>query len=341
MITVLSMVLFPTAFISLSLATNYSILYGLMIGLIIGALAPLGLLTNKKNILRILELTVMFSLVSISLIVAYKIFVPLLSNQFLISENYALEKSLPLLASIIALYIFYILLNYNTLSEYKQNLINRLEMILSGPPLLLTLAVAIILSTTILLAIHNVAVRYPEWQTFTNKFLERGFIPPITILLFCWGLTLLLSKSYVLWREQQRMDKPKSSLLMNTYHKLINENKDTTAEVYLELIWKKSAEFYILPRYFNWAIPILGFVGTVFGISLASDGIQKIISEQHGLANLSNQLGDAIAPLGIAFDTTLIALSLSIILTLFQTIMQRWENNLLTDYENRILNLDY
>ena len=339
-IAILSIVLFPTAFISLSLATHYPILYGLIIGLAAGALALLGLAAKRKNMFRVLELTIMFSLIGISLLTAYKIFIPLLGSQITLSENYALEKSLPLLATVVALYIFYILVNYTTLSEYKQNLISRLEMILSGPPLLLTLAVAIILTTTILLAIHNVAVRYPDWQNFTNKFLERGFIPPLTILLFSWGLTLLLSKSFVLWREKRRMDESENSLLMNTYHKLINENKDTTAEVYLELIWKKSAEFYILPRYFNWAIPILGFVGTVFGISLASDGIQKIISEQHGLANLSNQLGDAIAPLGIAFDTTLIALSLSIVLTLLQTIMQRWENNLLTSYENRILNLD-
>ena len=91
-----------------------------------------------------------------------------------------------------------------------------------------------------------------------------------------------------------------------------------------------------MPRYINWAIPILGFIGTVLGISLAAEGIQRIIGKHQGLTQLSNDLGQAITPLGIAFDTTLVALSLSVILTLVQTMLQRWEDHLLLDYENNI-----
>jgi len=335
-----SYVLFPAAFISLSINLNYSVFGGLGIGLAIAVLSAAGLLLNKQIMLKILGFTILLSLIAISVIITYQVFIPLLNNQTLLSDSYAPEKSLPLLSSVLALYIFYLLINHNTYSEYRQDLMNKLEAILSGPPLVLTLAVAIILSTTILLMIYNTAVRYPEWITITNKFLDRGFIPPLTILLFCWGLILLLSKSYTLWNEQRLIDKPNRSLLMRAYHKLLDTPQGITKDVYIDLVWKKSADFYILPRYFNWSIPILGFIGTVYGISLASDGIQKIIGEQQGLANLSNQLGDAIAPLGIAFDTTLIALSLSITLTLLQTVIQRWENNLLTNYENHVLSID-
>ena len=105
------------------------------------------------------------------------------------------------------------------------------------------------------------------------------------------------------------------------------------------MLWKKSADFYIVPRYINWAIPILGFIGTVLGISLAADGIQSIIGSNQNFSQLSTNLGQAISPLGIAFDTTLIALSLSVLLMLFQTVLQKWEDNLLIDYENKIRSL--
>ena len=338
-IIISSFVLFPAAFISLGINIGYSPYSGLGVGLAVAILAAAGLLLKKQAMFKLLSFLILFSLIAISVIVTYQVFIPLLNNQVLLSDGYAPEKSLPLLSSVIALYIFYILLTHDTVSEYKQDLVRKLEAILSGPPLVLTLAVAIILSTTILLMIYNTAVRYPDLIVVTNKFLDRGFIPPLTILLFCWGLILLLSKSYTLWNEQRLINKPDRSLLMRTYHKLLDEQQGITKDTYIDLVWKKSSDFYILPRYFNWSIPILGFIGTVYGISLASDGIQKIIGEQHGLANLSNQLGDAIAPLGIAFDTTLIALSLSIVLTLLQTIIQRWENNILTNYENRMLSI--
>ena len=339
-IIISAFVLFPAAFISLAIHTGYSPYSGLGVGLTIALLSAGGLLLKQHMMLKIQSFLILLSLIAISLIVTYQVFIPLLNNQVLLSAGYMPEKSLPLLSAVVALYIFYIFLAYSASAEYKQDLMHKLEAILSGPPLVLTLAVAIILSTTILLMIYNTAVHYPDLVTVTNKFLARGFIPPLTVLLFCWGLILLLSKSYTLWNEQRLMAKPKRSLLMRTYHKLLDNQQEISKEAYIDLVWKKSADFYILPRYFNWSIPILGFIGTVYGISLASDGIQKIIGEQHGLANLSNQLGDAIAPLGIAFDTTLIALSLSIVLTLFQTIVQRWENNLLTNYENRILSID-
>ena len=114
------------------------------------------------------------------------------------------------------------------------------------------------------------------------------------------------------------------------------DNSEGQAAPYLDMLWKKSAEFYIIPRYINWAIPILGFIGTVLGISLAAEGIQRIISSSQGLGQLSTELGAAITPLGIAFDTTLIALSLSVVLVLLQTTLQRWEDGILIEYENRI-----
>ena len=101
----------------------------------------------------------------------------------------------------------------------------------------------------------------------------------------------------------------------------------------LRLLWRRYEESYLVPRYISWAVPILGFIGTVLGISLAADGIRRIISSDAGLAGLSSDLSGAIAPLGIAFDTTLIALSLSVLLTGFLALVQRGEERTLAALE--------
>ena len=101
----------------------------------------------------------------------------------------------------------------------------------------------------------------------------------------------------------------------------------------LALLWRRYEESYLLPRYISWAVPILGFIGTVLGISLAADGIRRIIGSDTGISGLSSDLSGAIAPLGIAFDTTLIALSLSVVLTLFLSLVQRDEERILAAIE--------
>ena len=59
-------------------------------------------------------------------------------------------------------------------------------------------------------------------------------------------------------------------------------------------------------RYVAWAIPSVGFIGTVIGIA-ASLGVANNIVTQEGIDKVTNLLS-------IAFDTTLIALILSLIL---------------------------
>ena len=216
---------------------------------------------------------------------------------------------------------------------------DRLSVALSGPPMVLTLALGITVAVGAVLLIHYVGLRVPSWSYVTAKFVDRGIIPPLTLMLFFWGLLLLANKAWVLWREGRLMDRPRQgseSVLLRAHGQAVAGGEISGTNEFLELVWKKSADFYIVPRYINWAIPILGFIGTVLGISLAADGIQNIIGSRSSLSDLSTELGQAIAPLGIAFDTTLIALSLSVFLTLLQTALQRWEDGVLVAYEGRV-----
>jgi biopolymer transport protein ExbB/TolQ len=84
---------------------------------------------------------------------------------------------------------------------------------------------------------------------------------------------------------------------------------------------------YSIVRIVIWAIPILGFLGTVIGITMA-------------IANLSPQALEKSLPevthgLGVAFDTTALALALSMVLMFVKFGVERVEDRLLLSVDNR------
>ena len=86
----------------------------------------------------------------------------------------------------------------------------------------------------------------------------------------------------------------------------------------------RAAQSYGLVRFVIWAIPIMGFLGTVIGIT---DAIACLSPSQ-----LDNMTG-VVAGLGTAFDTTAIALGLSMVLMLLQFIVDRSEQGLLGEVD--------
>jgi biopolymer transport protein ExbB/TolQ len=82
----------------------------------------------------------------------------------------------------------------------------------------------------------------------------------------------------------------------------------------------RAAQSYGLVRFIVWAIPIMGFLGTVIGITVA-------------IANLSptqlENISGVVAGLGTAFDTTATALALSMLLMFVQFLVDRSEQGLL------------
>ena len=78
---------------------------------------------------------------------------------------------------------------------------------------------------------------------------------------------------------------------------------------------------YSLLRFISWAIPILGFLGTVLGITGAVAGISPETLEQ-SLSQVTGGLSDA-------FDTTALALLLTMVLMFFQFSVERMEQGVL------------
>ena len=83
---------------------------------------------------------------------------------------------------------------------------------------------------------------------------------------------------------------------------------------------------YAFVRTITWAVPILGFLGTVMGITLA---IANVTPEQ-----LDSSLGEVTGGLAVAFDTTALALALSILLVFTSFLIERCEQQLLADIED-------
>ena len=85
-------------------------------------------------------------------------------------------------------------------------------------------------------------------------------------------------------------------------------------------------ESYSLVRTITWAVPILGFLGTVVGITMA---IANVTPEQ-----LDTSLGEVTDGLAVAFDTTALALTLSPLLVFASNATQRIEQTSLAAIES-------
>ena len=83
---------------------------------------------------------------------------------------------------------------------------------------------------------------------------------------------------------------------------------------------------YALIRTITWAVPILGFLGTVIGITMA---IANITPTQ-----LETSLPDVVAGLAVAFDTTALSLELSMILVFATFVIERSEQKGLDGVED-------
>ncbi len=91
---------------------------------------------------------------------------------------------------------------------------------------------------------------------------------------------------------------------------------------------------YAMLRVLVWAIPILGFIGTVLGISEAVSGFSNSVHSAANLEVMRASIGSVTTGLGVAFDTTLLALMMSILIMFPMSALQRAEEGFLTRCDN-------
>lgn len=209
---------------------------------------------------------------------------------------------------------------------------------------------------------------------FADLFLARGWVPYVLVVLLGWAVGILILKYGRLKVERralivdvlpvsisntvtpQNVDaflRYQSTLpkkLANSYmlrrirrgleHFKARESNPEVASMMnmqSEIDAGKISGSYTLVKVFLWAIPIMGFIGTVLGISTAIAGLAGGMTGTPEMSELMDQLTDVTVGLGVAFDTTLVALCMSIVLSFPAAGMQQAEEDLLAEVDEYCL----
>ncbi len=186
-------------------------------------------------------------------------------------------------------------------------------------------------------------VSNPVWVSFLKKI--QGPIPIITIGLFFIITAIATVKLFKILDTGKVYNHIVNSQIMGpanesgTHSKidsfLHNRMTDTqfspaTHEYFLELDREELDSSYTFIRFLVWAIPVMGFIGTVWGISGSINKFTVALSDTSVDGLSKDSLAPALGDLSIAFDTTLVALSFGILAMLCASFLQKHEEKLLT-----------
>ena len=90
---------------------------------------------------------------------------------------------------------------------------------------------------------------------------------------------------------------------------------------------------YTILKVFIWSLPILGFIGTVMGVSSAVASLANSLSDGGSMDAMKAALQDVFGGLGTAFDTTLLALIMSMLVKIPASALQKNEEDLITSVD--------
>ena len=201
-------------------------------------------------------------------------------------------------------------------------------------------------------------------STVSDILLKRGWVNYAEVFLFVWGFVILAMKWKKAKRQRQAMLldvvpsslgaeinahtvngfiehiyklplRLRDSLMVNRIRKALElfEKRNNNGEIssflnaQSDIDANRSSGSYTLIKVFLWAIPILGFIGTVQGLSIAVSSLSTGSGDPSQLKDSINQLTGG---LGVTFDTTLLGLVLSMILSFPLASMQKEEEEVLT-----------
>ena len=88
---------------------------------------------------------------------------------------------------------------------------------------------------------------------------------------------------------------------------------------------------YIMPKAFLWAIPLLGFIGTVIGLSHAISGMS--FSNVEDVSKIVGSINNVTSGLGTAFDATLLGLVFAVVLNFPLNSLSKNEEEALNDID--------
>jgi biopolymer transport protein ExbB/TolQ len=108
-------------------------------------------------------------------------------------------------------------------------------------------------------------------------------------------------------------------------HELLRHQSDLDAD--------SAASGYRTVKLFIWAMPILGFIGTVLGISLAVGGFSEFLGTSVSIDEIDTvtaELGEVASGLSFAFDTTLLGLLAGLVASVVSSTVEEREERVFT-----------
>lgn len=230
----------------------------------------------------------------------------------------------------------------------------------------LTFLIGLLLTAIFFGIMVVVAHQFPDLRGITDRFLDRGWFQYASMLLFFWALSILFIKwrklrfqrkalglavfpaqpdfvltpataQPVLDRMHTLADATGHFMLLNRIERALSSLRNIGQVSDVSSILQTQAEndeaqiasSYSLLNGFIWAIPVIGFIGTVVGLGDAIGAFGRTLQAGADMEAIRNSLQGVTAGLSTAFDTTFVALVDALILQLLITFLQSQESEFL------------
>lgn len=228
----------------------------------------------------------------------------------------------------------------------------------------LDINLGLVLAIALMITISTYLIAFPVKNSYIGILIyERGFTQPLAIFFASFVIGVILNKYGKIQNESSILKKifdlpnrvsfnnHKAPELLGLQQDLAQRSSMVTSRVsrilgvYTHSGSRKAAtEFalddsafyvtasessYTLPRILVWAIPLLGFIGTVVGISSAVNGFTGFLNDAADVDKIREGIGTVTSGLAVAFDTTLLALLLSVLVMIPLVLVERLESKLL------------
>ncbi len=212
---------------------------------------------------------------------------------------------------------------------------------------------------------YAVLMPFPD-SVMTVMFTTHSWVPYAIVFFFSWSIGILGAKWLKVSIQKQTLqrnivpddpqfvlsgatvdevtdniyavvDNPSRFVLFNRIIIALSNLKNLGRVTDVDDILRSQAEndessmetSYLLLNGFIWTIPVLGFIGTVLGLSKAIGGFTEVLNSLKDFDALKNELGEVTHNLSTAFVTTLQALVAALIIQLLVTFLKKTEEEFL------------
>lgn len=228
---------------------------------------------------------------------------------------------------------------------------------------LLTSFIALVLTI-----LFYVGIRFlpSTFKPIEDIFCDRGLIQYFSVFATSWGVAILIVKGLKLKLQRKCLDyfivpqesdfvlstttvedvfeniysivdDPKHFVLFNRIAVALSNLRNLGRVTDVDEILRSQAEHdesimessYSLIRGLIWAVPVLGFIGTVLGLSEAISGFGGVMAATEDMSEITSALKGVTAGLATAFDTTLVALIAALCLQMATTFLHKHEEEFL------------